>query len=100
MAPLSAAAVERFALWRDAVPRFNLLYQNPSRVEVDQRSREEWVRLERQVGLLIPRTTGTHSLLRRLARVLRGRRYSAAPQCNDGITAACAPTSAEKASRP
>jgi hypothetical protein len=100
MAPLQAAAGECFALWRGAVPRFNRWDQSFSRVELDQRSREAWLRLERQVRLLIPRTTGTHSLLRRLVRVLRVRRSSAAPQCNDGITAGCAQTSAEKASRP
>jgi hypothetical protein len=99
MAPLPAAAGECVALWRGAVPRFNLWDQSFSRAELDQRSREAWIRLERQVRLLIPRTTGTHSLLRRLVRVLSARRYSAAPQCN-GITTACAQTSAEKASRP
>jgi hypothetical protein len=82
------------------VPRFNLWDRSFSRVELDQRSREAWLRLERQVRLLIPRTTATHSLLRRLVRVLSARRSSAAPQCNDGIAAACAQTSAEKASRP
>jgi len=100
MAPLPAAAGECFALWRGAVPRFNLWDQSFSRVELNQRSREAWLRIERQVRLHIPRTTGTHSLLRRLVRVLSARRYSAAPQCSDGITAACAQTSAEKASRP
>ena len=100
MAPLPAGAGECFALWRGAAPRFNLWDQSFSRVELDQRSREAWLRLERQVRLLIPRITGTHSMLRRLVRVLSARRYSAAPQCNDGITAACAQTSAEKASRP
>jgi hypothetical protein len=83
------------------VPRFNLWDRSFARVELDQRSLEAWLRLERQVMLLIPRTTATHSLLRRLVRVLSARRSSAAaPQCNDGITAACAETSAEKASRP
>jgi hypothetical protein len=82
------------------VPRFTLWDRSFSRVELDQRSREAWLRLERQVMLLIPRTTATHSLLRRLVRVLSARRSSAAPQCNDGIPAACAETSAEKASRP
>jgi hypothetical protein len=100
MAPLPAAAGECFALWRDAVPRFNLWDQSFSRVELDQRSREAWLRLERQERLLIPRTTGAHSLLRRLVRVLPVRRSSAAPQCNDGITASCAQTSAKKDSRP
>jgi hypothetical protein len=100
MAPLLAASRERFALWRGGVPRFNLWDRSFSRVELDQRSREALLRLERHVKLLIPRTTGTHSLLRRLVRVLSARRYSAAPQCNDGITAACAQTSAEKASQP
>jgi hypothetical protein len=100
MAPLPAAAGECFALWRGAVPRFNLWDQSFSRVELDQRAREAWLRLERQVRLLIPRTTPTHSLLRRFVRVLSPRRYSAAPQSNDGITAACAQTSAEKASQP
>jgi hypothetical protein len=47
MAPLSAAAGECFALWRGAVPRFNLWDQNFPRVELDQRSREAWLRLER-----------------------------------------------------
>ena len=100
MAPLPAAAEERFALWRGTVPRFKLWDQSFSRVELDQRAREAWLRLERQVRLLIPRTTGTDSLLRRLVRVLSARRSSTAPQSNDGITAACAQTSAEKASRP
>jgi hypothetical protein len=82
------------------VSRFNLWDGSFSRVELDQRSREAWLRLERQVKLLIPRTTGTHSVLRRLVRVLSVRTYSAAPQCNDGITAACAQANGEKASRP
>src|SRR6516162_1197455 len=100
MAPLTAAAGECFALWRGAMPRFNLLDQSFSRVELDQRSREAWLRLERQVRLLIPRTTGTHSLLRRLVRVLSARRSNAAPQWDDGIATECAQTSAERASRP
>jgi hypothetical protein len=100
MTPLPAAAEECFAVRRGNVPRFNLRDQSFSRAELDQRSREAWLRLERQVRLLIPRTTATHSLLRRLVCVLRAHRYSAAPQCNDGITTACAQTSAEKASRP
>jgi len=64
MAPLPAAAGECFAVWRGAVPRFNLWDQSFSRVELDQRSREAWLRIERQVRLHIPRTTETHSLLR------------------------------------
>lgn len=93
-------AGECFALWRGAVPRFSLWDQSFLRVELDQRSRQAWLRLERRVRLLIPRMTGPHSLLRRLVRVLSPRRYSAAPQCNDGITAACAQTRAENALRP
>ena len=52
MAPLPAAAGECFAVWRGAVPRFNLWDQSFSRVELDQRSREAWLRIERQVRLL------------------------------------------------
>jgi hypothetical protein len=62
------------------MPRTNLWTQSVPRVELDQRSREARLRLERIERLLIPRTTVTHSRLWWLLCLLSVGRYRGAPQ--------------------
>jgi hypothetical protein len=62
------------------MPRTNLWSQSVPRVELDQRSREARLRLERIERLLIPRATVTHSRLSRLLCLLSVGRYRGAPQ--------------------
>jgi hypothetical protein len=57
--------------------RINLWSQSVPRVELDQRSREAHLRLERIERLLVPRAAVTDSWLRRLLCLLRFGIYGA-----------------------
>jgi hypothetical protein len=63
-----------------AMPRTNLWSQSVPRVELDQRSREARLRLERIERLFVPRAAVTHSRLRRLLGLLSVGIYRGAPQ--------------------
>ena len=62
------------------MPRNNLWSPSLPKVELDQRSREARLRLERIERLLIPRAAVTHSRLWRLVCLLSVGRYRRAPQ--------------------
>ena len=62
------------------MPRNNLWSQSVPKVELDQRSREARLRLERIERLLIPPAAVTHSRLWRLVCLLSVGRYRRAPQ--------------------
>jgi hypothetical protein len=62
------------------MPRNNLWSQSVPKVELDQRSREARLRLERIERLLIPRAAVTHSRLWRLVCLLSVGKYRRAPQ--------------------
>ena len=67
-------------LWEGVMPRSNPWSRNMPRVELDQRSREARLRLERIDRLFILRATATHSRLRRLLYLFTVRRYGGLPQ--------------------
>ena len=58
------------------MPKTDLLEQSATRVELDQRSREARLRLERAQRLLLVRPLPTPSLLRRLLRRFGSRSYT------------------------
>jgi hypothetical protein len=60
--------------------RINLWSQSVPRVELDQRSREAHLRLERIERLLVPRAAVTDSWLRQLLCLLGFGIYGAAPR--------------------
>jgi len=64
-----------FVTWRRIMPRTDLLDQSATRVELDQRSREARLRLERVERLLVVRPTPVQSLLRRVLKRLGSRIY-------------------------
>jgi hypothetical protein len=62
--------------WEAVMPKTDLLEQSAPRVELDQRSREARLRLERVQRLLLVNTLPTQSLLRRLLRCFASRVYA------------------------
>ena len=65
----------------------NLLSKSVPRVELDQRSREARLRIERIERLLVPRAAVTHSRLRSLR--ARPHQLSASAKAADCSAAAC-----------
>jgi hypothetical protein len=79
VAPLPAALGSVRAM-EGGMPRTNLWNQSVPRVELDQRSREARLRLERIERLFVPRAAVTHSRLGRLLGLLSVGIYRGAPQ--------------------